>query len=132
MVAIAGALGASLLPESLRPYLGVLPIALGLRAAWRTFQERRTKNQEQKHPTNPAAGPGIIVVTAVTFASGGDNIGVYVPVFASAEVSGLLTYTLVFLILVALWCAAGRFLATRPAIARALSQWATSSSPSFW
>jgi cadmium resistance protein CadD (predicted permease) len=30
---------------------------------------------------------------------------------------------IVFLVLVGVWCAAGRFFATRPVVARALSRW---------
>ncbi|TCM49006.1 cadmium resistance transporter [Kribbella sp. VKM Ac-2568] len=59
----------------------------------------------------------------MTFANGGDNIGVYVPVFAVAGVDGMAVYVVVFLIGVAVWCAAGRYFATRPVIARALSRW---------
>lgn len=57
------------------------------------------------------------------FANGGDNIAVYVPVFATVGPAGLVVYGAVFLVMVAVWCAAGRFLATRRRIARALSRW---------
>ncbi|MER6248963.1 cadmium resistance transporter [Streptomyces griseorubiginosus] len=86
-VAIAAAFGATFLPESAVPYLGLLEVA------------------------------------AVTFANGGDNIGVYVPVFATARVGSMSVYAIVFLILVAVWCFGGRFFATRPIIAKALSRW---------
>lgn len=56
---------------------------------------------------------GILTVAAVTLANGGDNIGVYVPVFANSGTSGMVAYLVVFLALVAVWCAAGRFFATR-------------------
>ncbi|MFD1146089.1 cadmium resistance transporter [Saccharothrix hoggarensis] len=56
----------------------------------------------------------------MTFANGGDNIGVYVPVFATTGITG---YVIVFLVLVAVWCAAGHFFATRPAIAPTLTRW---------
>jgi cadmium resistance protein CadD (predicted permease) len=59
----------------------------------------------------------------VTFANGGDNIGVYVPVFATAGIGAMSVYAVVFLLLVAVWIAAGRYLATRPLIARALTRW---------
>ncbi|GAB3398409.1 hypothetical protein GCM10027360_94470 [Amycolatopsis echigonensis] len=65
----------------------------------------------------------MLAVAAVTFANGGDNIGVYIPVFAVAGSGGLAVYAVVFLVLVAVWCAAGRFFATRPVVARALSRW---------
>jgi cadmium resistance protein CadD (predicted permease) len=62
-------------------------------------------------------------VAGVTFANGGDNIGVYVPVFATAGTGGISVYVIVFLVLVAVWVAAGRYFATRPVIAKALSRW---------
>jgi hypothetical protein len=45
-VAVAGALGAGLLPESVLPYLGLLPLALGLRAAWRLWRERYDQDHD--------------------------------------------------------------------------------------
>ena len=63
-------------------------------------------------------------MAAVTFANGGDNLGVYVPVFANADGEGLLTYTIVFIVLVGIWCAAGWYVATRPLVAQMLSRWA--------
>ncbi|MGW4103656.1 cadmium resistance transporter [Streptomyces sp. NPDC004976] len=68
-----------------------------------------------------AGGSSPLLVAAVTFAIGGDNIGVYVPVFAS--VGGMTVYVAVFLLLVAVECFAGRFFSARPVIAEALSHW---------
>jgi cadmium resistance transporter len=39
-VSVLGALGANLLPEAAIPYLGVLPLLLGLRAAWQVWRSR--------------------------------------------------------------------------------------------
>jgi cadmium resistance protein CadD (predicted permease) len=49
--------------------------------------------------------------------------GVYVPVFAIAGPGGIVGYVAVFLIGVAAWCAIGRYLASRPLIAKSLSRW---------
>jgi cadmium resistance protein CadD (predicted permease) len=46
-----------------------------------------------------------------------------VPVFATAGAGGMTGYVVVFLVLVAGWIAAGRYFATRPVIAQALSRW---------
>ena len=62
-------------------------------------------------------------VAFVTFANGGDNIGVYVPVFATAGLGGMAAYLTVFLVLVAIWCLAGRYLATRQVVAKILARW---------
>ncbi|OXM55064.1 cadmium transporter [Amycolatopsis thailandensis] len=115
-LSIVGAFGAGLLPDSVLPWLGLVPLLLGLRAAWRVWR----KDDEGDEPE---VGPGVLAVAGVTFANGGDNIGVYVPVFANTGTSGLVVYAVVFLALVAVWCAAGRYFATRPVIARALARW---------
>jgi cadmium resistance protein CadD (predicted permease) len=105
------------------PYLGLVPLALGLRAAWKAWKERHEADHDMDEPAADESGPGILAVAGVTFANGGDNIGVYVPVFATAAAAGMVVYRVVFLVLVAVWCALGRFFATRPIIARTLSRW---------
>ncbi|MFJ9735846.1 cadmium resistance transporter [Streptomyces sp. NPDC101171] len=119
-VAVAAAFGATFLPESAIPYLGLLPLALGLKAAWQTWKHRGDEEDEQEAKKG---GPKALEVAAVTFANGGDNIGVYVPVLATAGAGGMSVYAVVFLILVAVWCCAGRCFATRPLVAKALSRW---------
>jgi cadmium resistance protein CadD (predicted permease) len=119
-VAVAAAFGATFLPESAIPYLGLLPLALGIKAA---VQAWRHRGNQVEHEEARLGSPKILEVAAVTFANGGDNIGVYVPVFATAGVGGMSVYLVVFLILVAVWVAAGKYFATRPVIAKALSRW---------
>jgi cadmium resistance protein CadD (predicted permease) len=85
---VVGALGAGLLPDTVIPYLGLLPLLLGLRAAWRAWRERHNADDDDE-PVGTGNGPTILAVGAVTFANGGDNIGVYVPVFTTAGTGGL-------------------------------------------
>ncbi|WP_245733821.1 cadmium resistance transporter [Lentzea jiangxiensis] len=113
-VAVVGALGASLLPEQVRPWLGLLPLALGLKAAWSLWRGPEDEDE-------PDAALGVLAMAGVTLANGGDNIGVYVPVFAVAD--SLWVYVVVFLALVGVWCLAGWFLASRRVVARALAKW---------
>ncbi|MFF0740594.1 cadmium resistance transporter [Streptomyces sp. NPDC004111] len=119
-VAIAAAFGATFLPEKAIPYLGLLPLALGIKAAVQAYRHRNESEDEKEAADG---GPKVLEVAAVTFANGGDNIGVYVPVFATAGIGGMSIYAVVFLILLAVWIAAGRYFATRPVIAKALSRW---------
>ncbi|MFB9906049.1 cadmium resistance transporter [Allokutzneria oryzae] len=116
-LSVVGALGATLLPEPARPYLGLLPLLLGLRAAWAAWSD----SPEEGSAAPPA--PGVLAVAAVTLANGGDNIGVYVPVFTASGLGALLVYVAVFLALVGVWCVVGRYLAGRQAVARVLSRW---------
>jgi hypothetical protein len=99
------------MPAAVIPYLGLLPLALGIRVAWRAWRERRDTADEE-----PAAvignGPSFLAVATVTFANGGDNIGVYVSFSANAGAGGLIVFAAAFLVLVAVWCLLGRFFAT--------------------
>jgi len=120
VVAGAAAFGASFLPTGLIPWLGLLPIALGVKAGVQAWRERDDPDGDDG---DGEGGPRSWEVATVTFANGGDNIGVYVPVFATAGVGGTTAYVVVFLVLVGIWVAAGRYFATRPAVAKVLSRW---------
>lgn len=118
----AAILGATLLPGTALPYLGLLPIVLGLRAAWVGWRGRDA-GPTGTEAASPPSAPGVWQVAGVTFANGGDNIGVYVPMFAVATAGTLATYVTVFLIGVGVWCAAGHYLASHPLVAKAFSRW---------
>jgi cadmium resistance protein CadD (predicted permease) len=120
-VSVLGALGASLLPDTAIPYLGLLPLLLGIRAAWDVWRSRDDPGSDDETPT--VGGASAWEVATVTFANGGDNIGVYVPVFAVAGIGSMIGYVAVFLVGVAVWCAAGWYVATRPAVAKPLARW---------
>ncbi|MEU6307106.1 cadmium resistance transporter [Streptomyces chartreusis] len=119
-VAVTAAFGATFLPDKAIPYLGLLPLVLGIKAAIQAWRHR--SDPEDREGTSDG-GPKPLEVAAVTFANGGDNIGVYVPVFATAGIGGMSVYVIVFLVLLGVWIAAGRYFATRPVIAKALSRW---------
>ena len=118
--AVIVALGArSFLPESFIPYFGLIPLALGLRAAWQSWRGKDDDDDEQ------VTGKPISVMTvaAVTFANGGDNIGVYVPIFVTVGAVGIIAYSGVFLLLVAGLVLVARYFATRKPIAATLERW---------
>lgn len=122
-ITVAAAYGATFLPESAVAYLGFLPLALGLRSAWQAWQRHRHGDSGEQGREDRPDGPKALQVAAVTFANGGDNIGVYLPVFARSGVAGIAVYAAVFLVLVGVWCAAGRFFATRAAVAAVIGRW---------
>lgn len=121
-VTAAAAYGATFLPGSALAYLGFLPLALGLRAAWQAWKGHRGCSGGGQREEGQD-GPKMLQVAAVTFANGSDNIGVYLPVFARSGIAGIAVYVVVFLVLVGAWCAAGWFFATRPAVAGLIGRW---------
>lgn len=122
-ITVAAAYGATFLPASAVAYLGLLPLALGLRAAWQAWRDHRRSGSDGQQRERSRADPGTLQVAAVTFANGSDDIGAYLPVFASTGAAGITVYVAVFLVLTGVWCAAGRYFATRPAVARVLGRW---------
>lgn len=122
-ITVAAAYGASFLPESAIAYLGFLPLALGIRAVWQVWKDHGRGDSGGQDREDRQAGPKVLQVATITFANGSDNIGVYLPVFAKAGVAGISVYAAVFLILVGVWCAAGWYFATRPAVAAILGRW---------
>lgn len=120
LVSVLVALGAdAFLPEAAVAYLGLIPLLLGMNAAWRAW---RTRGQDDDDD-DPGRAVSVLTVAAVTFANGGDNIGVYVPVFLTVGVAGISAYVLVFLALVAVLVLLARFVATRRPIAELLERW---------
>jgi cadmium resistance protein CadD (predicted permease) len=122
-ITVAAAYGATFLPESAIAYLGLLPLALGLWGAWQAWKHHRQGDSGDQQPGNKQDGPKALQVAAVTFANGSDNIGVYLPVFAKAGAAGITVYIAVFLVLVGVWCAVGRYFAARPAVAKVIGRW---------
>lgn len=59
--------------------MGLLPLVLGLRAAWMVWREHRAGGAGGDEPDAAKKGAGVLQVATVTFANGGDNVGVYVP-----------------------------------------------------
>lgn len=106
------------LPPKAIPYFGLIPLALGIWAAWQACQG-------DDDDDSAASGKGVAVATVagVTFANGGDNIGVYVPVFLSVGPAAVVAYCIVFLGLVAVLVMLAKFVATRPPIAEVLERW---------
>ncbi|WP_286205860.1 cadmium resistance transporter [Corynebacterium afermentans] len=120
VAAILVTIGAgAFLPPAAIPYFGLIPLGIGLWAAWEAWRGDDDDDDEAK-----VAGKkvGVGAVAGVTFANGGDNIGVYTPVFLSVEPLAVVAYCVIFLALVAVLVALARFVATRPPIAEVLER----------
>jgi cadmium resistance protein CadD (predicted permease) len=62
------------------------------------------------------AGRNILTVATATLANSGDNISVYTPLFATRSAVEVAVTGLVFAVMTALWCWAGRWLVYHPAL----------------
>lgn len=119
LASVAVTFGAGLfLPDDAIPYFGLIPLLLGAFAAWQVW-----RNGDDDDDTLADKPVSALTVAAVTFANGGDNIGVYVPVFLAVGTGALVAYCVVFLALVAVLVLAAKFVATRKPIAEVLERW---------
>jgi len=97
--------------------LGIVPIVIGLN---KIISLRRSKGTDlrQKVEARKNNRFAFAEVAGVTFSNGGDNIGVYTPLFAkythAIEISLLIT---IFMILTAVWCIIAYYLVNHPLIA---------------
>jgi cadmium resistance transport/sequestration family protein len=105
-------------PQEWIGLLGILPVIIGLKK----LRELKSGKSEEAHMEKPAAH-AVFTVASVTFANGGDNIGIYTPLFASSNFVELLVTLAVFFVLVAVWCALGYFLGRHPAVYRLLDKY---------
>lgn len=60
-------------------------------------------------------------MAAITLANGGDNIGIYIPFFASLSWLGLWIVIIVFLVLVAVYCAIAYYLTRHPVVGKIIA-----------
>lgn len=120
--AVLVSLGAgAFLPPEVIPYFGLIPLALGLWAAWQAW--RRRHNDDDDEAKIEGKKVAVWAVAGVTFANGGDNIGVYVPVFLNVGPAAVVAYCVVFLALVAVLVIVAKFIATRRPVAEILERW---------
>ncbi|WP_373471187.1 CadD family cadmium resistance transporter [Carnobacterium alterfunditum] len=82
--------------------LGLIPIYLGIRVAVTGEEEEEEEVAEKLE----ARGTSRLfwTVALITIASGGDNLGIYIPYFASLSVSEIIIALVVFVISIALLC----------------------------
>jgi cadmium resistance transport/sequestration family protein len=126
ILSLAGFFGSYIMPQIWIGLLGLVPIAIGV---YRLMKRNQDPNPELKlhFKRNTLLGrilnPWIYGVALVTFANGGDNIGIYTTLFADSRLARLIVILFVFFILVAVWCFIGHWLTHHPAVARLLSRY---------
>jgi cadmium resistance protein CadD (predicted permease) len=115
----AAALVALVIPRDWLSLLGLVPIALGARKLWDRKQEK----------AQLPASSGVLGVAAVTVANGGDNIGMYAPLFANSAAYSIALTGLVFAAMTALWCYAAYRLVAHPALGTEIRRYGSRAVP---
>ena len=121
LVSVIAALLAVAIPEGWVAVLGLAPLLLGISKllALRHCISGEAKDseehqiQDKEHLSERKLHSQILAVAAVTIANGGDNLGVYIPLFANTP-NAIPVYSAIFAGMTAIWCVLGYLLVNNP------------------
>ncbi|MEN9202392.1 MAG: cadmium resistance transporter [Thermostichus sp. DG_1_6_bins_120] len=126
-----GYMGGLFLPPPVIGLLGLLPISVGCWKLWQVEEEAIEQRLEelQESPLKktgwnslPLLPSPVVMSTLLTFANGGDNISLYVPLFAGSSTLQLVLFCLIFFLMKGLWFAMAQRLALQPAVVKVLTE----------
>lgn len=126
LASIPGFLGGLILPKAWIGLLGFLPIAIGVKQWINLHQDEeiiQTVSGELRPSRTGLISSQTYHVAAVTVANGGDNIGIYVPLFAGQNLVDLIVTLAVFFVLIGVWCYVAYRLIRYPAIAHTFTHY---------
>lgn len=131
---LPGFFGGLIVPKAIIGLLGLVPIAIGISHLVKTENDRdelQAVSGEFKCQSNSSAVSKLanlfnaqtLNVAAVTVANGGDNIGIYLPLFASNDLPSLAVILAVFSVMVGIWSYVAYRLTRQRAIAKILTRY---------
>lgn len=103
--------------------LGLIPIYLGIRFAIVGEGEEEEEEEIIERLEQSKANQLFWTVTLLTIASGGDNLGIYIPYFASLDWAQTLVALLMFAIGIIIFCELSRVLSSIPLISETIGKY---------
>lgn len=107
LISLLATFGVTLIPDQWVGLLGLIPIYLGVKLFIKGEDEDEGAILSSFNKFNKF----YLSVAFITFANGGDNIGIYVPFFSTLNNNQLVITVVTFFIMVAVWCLIGYRLA---------------------
>lgn len=134
LVSLPSFLGGFVVSSEWMGLLGLLPIVIGIKQLVQqedtTQVQTVTSDFKLSSPSNPIVAflssvlnSQTYKVAAVTVANGGDNISIYIPLFAGSSLTSLAVILVVFFFMVGLWCTIAYLLSRQPTIAYIFSRY---------
>lgn len=135
LLSLPGLFGGLLVPKAWIGLLGLVPIYIGIKS----LIKKEDENDEiQLISSETSSSPKLLSkilskeiysVAAVTIANGGDNIGIYVPLFASGSLIEFWLLVGIFYIMLGIWCYIAFLLTRQPNLARFLTHYGEKITP---
>jgi cadmium resistance protein CadD (predicted permease) len=104
-------LGLFILPQQWIPFMGLLPILIGLKKLKELIDYKNHESQNETLKYSVAS------ITVVTIANGADNLGVYIPLFAVNSIQSTVVTCIIFVSMIGLWLYIAKMLIQIPVLA---------------
>lgn len=119
MISALGSLIALVLPPYVIGLMGLIPIAIGIkRLVEHQERERTTSKKKIFHDNKRRSLIPFLTVSAITISNGGDDIGVFTPLFARYNTAGEVTILVtIFMAMTVVWCIITYYFVNHPLIA---------------
>ncbi|WP_414469092.1 cadmium resistance transporter [Methanobacterium sp. ACI-7] len=109
-----------IIPTSLLSLLGLIPIIIGIKEL---LKLKTSKEISEEYEEIEFKKFTVFKVALVTISNGGDNIGIYIPLFATISSYELLLVILIFSLMVTLWCFISRSLVNHRFLSRNIEKY---------
>lgn len=128
IASLVAAFGLHFVPQAwIIGLLGLIPIALGIRAAFKKEAQECCEEEEEQEILEKLevrqSARLFWTIALITIASGGDNLGIYIPYFATSTPAEIILALMVFATLTAGLCYLGYKLSTIKLIAHTLEKY---------
>lgn len=117
-LSLLAALGLTIVPDEWVGLLGFFPLILGILGLIRGLKNAGDDDDENRL----TGGLGLLGIAGITIANGADNIAIYTPVFRTMAPADTTITVIVFLALVAVWCALGKIIGTHHKVVETLEK----------
>jgi len=120
MISALGSLIALVLPPFLIAFMGLIPIAIGTKRLVEHHETHQITNKDKTFQDNKSRGEfiSLLTVCAITISNGGDDIGVFIPLFAKYNTVGdVTTLVTIFMAMTLVWCILTYYFVNHPLIA---------------
>ncbi|MCQ6273322.1 cadmium resistance transporter [Pseudarthrobacter sp. R1] len=118
-LSLLAALGLTIVPDEWVGLLGIFPLILGIIGLIRGLKREGDDDDDENKLTE---GLGLLGIAGITIANGADNIAIYTPVFRTMAPADTTITVIVFLALVAVWCALGKLIGTHHKVVETLEK----------
>ena len=109
--------------------LGFIPLFIGIKTLFSRKSKENEITENQIYIKNSYFSSNILIVASLNIASGGDNIGLYIPFFANSSFWEIVLIIIIFLILTYVWCIIPYKIINSPQVQEKIVNWGKKTFP---